>query len=249
VRSSEASVVSRGELASAYRERALELARDVRHAGAIDSHGSGLRLRAEHDGWRLDALVARADGMIEKLAHHGAATDFGRGVLECACRALTGVTVTEAAEHGALRVELALSAPGAAPPVAGVVMPEHAGSAVVRLGRLLGLLAATYRAETGSADVENRFWPGPSARWVALDDAARLAAVNAVLAELFPDRSVVALSVEELVRVALDVAPSVERDGRPALLLRAEAELRRRIDPALCVERRARRDLNRIRRL
>jgi hypothetical protein len=237
------------ELASGYREAALALARETSHEGQLGIEPAALTLTSKYEELCLIARVTPVDHRIVAAAHEGAASEPVRGVLECACRVITGLPILEATEHGALRVGLALRQRDAPPPRAGVVLPEHAGLALSTLSELLAQLLQAYRDETGYADRDSDYWPAPSAAWAALDDRARLEAVNAVLALLWPSRELCATSVGQVTRISLSVAPELTIHERRRALLVAESELRRRLEPTLVVECETLRDLSPLRRL
>jgi hypothetical protein len=243
-----------GELHGSYQQRALALAEDPAHEGSIDPDSAALLHEVEVDGARLCVAVDPASHVIVRAAHSGALSTLTRGTLEGLCAELAGLPILEAAEHGASRLETSLRDPSETRCVAGVVMPEHVGRAMVTVSRLLAQLLEAHRARTGFADIDSRVWREPAEAWHALDDRGRLEAARAGIAELAPSLDlrpdqVFVSSVAEPARVRLELSAEIAPGRRGPLLLRLEEGLRQRLDGAVVVECEARADLSKIRRL
>ncbi len=104
-----------------------------------------------------------AEQIILEARHEGA-TDDVQAILEAFCRFAEGLPLSEARDHGALRLEYSLRSPDCDPPVSGLVMPENADPAFGVLVRLLHQIPAC----------GERFWspPAPPA-WRKLSLAER----------------------------------------------------------------------------
>jgi hypothetical protein len=79
------------------------------------------------------------NGTILEARHDGASGE-AEALLEAFCRLIPGMPLSEAREHGPLRLEYALRDPALPPPVPGLVTPENADPAfqeLIRLARAL----------------------------------------------------------------------------------------------------------------
>ncbi len=231
-------------LAASLRERVLAAAREASHVGSLVG---GSVIGAQRDGVTL-TLDVDDQQVVRRARFEGDSSPELCGLLELLCRVAEGLPLQELAEHGALRVLALARDADAAPPVPGVVQPQNTST-------LLAFVEALVRdACRGRGSGENRWQPPASSDWLALDDAARRTRVEAALADACAVLGVPADTFElQRIRdghkVCLDVAPAVPAAERRRLLLALERELAARVEGTLIVEREARADLNRIRRL
>lgn len=155
---------------------------------------SALRQAAKEEGWQgaVDSpdAQAQAEGLslsvkIEPDQHllitqarwSGEAGPLERGLLNATCHILEGITLTEASDHGILRLEDALRDEKLHRPTGGIVIPEKVEPAFGLPLELMRGLLADYRRKDPEAGKVNFFVPAFSERWTGLSEAERIAEV------------------------------------------------------------------------
>jgi len=146
---------------------------------------------------------------------------------------LPGLTLQEAADHGAHHLERRSRPDISHRPVAGVVLPCSADYLFAWVEQLLRRL----RQQWDNSSTLNVYDLRPTAAWLAMDDETRLKHLDAVLAELLaglglPSDAAHVLHVQQDVRVLmhLDAVPSNDKQH---LLILAERAFRSKVDPRL----------------
>jgi hypothetical protein len=238
--------------AAAYRP-ALE-----RAAAAPAHRGRPLAVSSGQVLVRASSASAELRIAVDPSTHRLEATSFEArdplaiGLLESLCRAVSGLPLLEAAEHGTLRLEQLLR--GAAPrPVAGIVLPE-AVHPLFRWARdLLVQALADYRRQTGFAEVHSRHDQRPGEAWQRASDAERRTWLARELAAALAARGIDPSSarvdsIRHDVRVELLLEPPAGTDA-PALVMDLERALQAQVDRRLEVYVTERRDRNAQRRL
>jgi hypothetical protein len=207
---------------------------------------------AEDEGRRL-ALVLRR-GRIVGAAHDGVTDPAEARVFDAFCAVIEGLPIQEAADHAGHHVMARLSAPGAAPPVPGIVTPWNADPLYRRPMRLIRRIRADHAAGQPAPSTENFWNPAISKDWLRLDGAEQRARVAALLETFLAERglapgSLVAVGVEGNIRVLLAFSEAVDYRLKPALLMDFERRLRAATGDRLEVFAEEMADANRIRRL
>jgi len=231
--------LERAAAAAAHRGRPL--ATSSGHVIARASSSSAeLRIAVDPSTHRLEAMSFEAQDPLEI------------GLLESLCRAVTGLPLLEAAEHGTVRLEQLLR--GAAPrPVAGILLPE-AVHPLFRCAHDLSTQALSdYRRQTGFAEVHSRYDQQPGEAWQRASDAERRtwlarALAAALVARGIDPSSARIDSIRHDVRVELWLEPPAGTDA-PALVMELERALQAEVDGRLEVYVTERRDRNVQRRL
>lgn len=214
-----------------------------------DAQGSQC-LRAEMDELLLVCLCSQ-DGVIAKAGFSGARSPVLQAVMVALTGLLPGLTVQEAADHGAIHLEGRLRETITARPVPGIVLPVCADPMFAWIEALLRRL----RAGWSNSSTLNLYDLALSADWLAMTPAERMAKVAPVVADLareqgLPDGAMVVVSADDLhpTRISLQL-PSVHADEQYRLLILAERAMRKKVDPRLEVFVEELKDKNKSRRL
>jgi NifU-like protein involved in Fe-S cluster formation len=235
-----------------YRQAICAIAGRITHEGELELPHGTTRYAATCDGVTLAIAVGRGH-TITAAAHSGTTLRTDRAVMDALCSLLPGLSVQEASDHGAQRLERMLRANGTRP-VAGIVLPENADPAFVRPKRLVREIAAAYARETGYAPGQNNFTSRPSRTWLALSRDEKLRSVQEALdgaaddAGLAPGDARV-VEIEQHLRATVAFAEHVEVGRKPHALMDLEQSLRRDLEPMLQLFSLELKDANRLRRL
>jgi hypothetical protein len=210
------------------------------------------RLRAEENGRCLTLGLRK--GKVVSAAHEGVTDPAEREVFDAFCRILEGLPIQEAADHAGHHVMAAQHAPGQARPVPGIVTPWNADPRFHRPMRLIRRIRVDYAARQPSASVENFWNPAISKDWLRLDEAKQLACVDEILSAFLSERglvsgNLVAVGIENNIRVLLAFSEEVGYAHKPALLMDFERKLRTATGDRLEVFAEEMADENRLRRL
>jgi hypothetical protein len=237
---------------AAYRDAIRAAAGSILHEGALDLPYGTTAFEASRDGVILDVAVDERHG-IAAAAHRGTTTRVDRAIMERLCTILTGLTMQEAHDHAAIRLEYALRNPDVRRPVAGVVAPENADPAFARPVRLIHDLVSRYAATTGFRLGDNRYTARAGAAWIALDRDGRLAALNAAADEASPQLGLVPgqihiVDLETPIKAIVAFRDDVDVKVKPRVLMQLERHLHA-IEPTLQLFSVELKDANKIRRL
>jgi hypothetical protein len=241
-----------GGIGAAYRDAVRAAAGSISHEGTLDVPHDAASFAAARDGVTLEVAIDERHA-IRAAAHRGAVTRGERAILDRLCAILGGLTVQEAHDHAAIRLEHALRDPAARRPVPGIVAPENADPAFARPARLIRDVVKRYAATTGFRLGENRFTPRPSERWLALDRDGRLAALSAAAEHACPELGLAPgqiriVDVESPVKATVAFHDDVDAHRKPQVLMQLERRLHA-IEPALALYSVELRDANKTRRL
>jgi hypothetical protein len=209
-------------------------------------------LEAEENG-RCLTLVLRK-GKIVSARHEGVEDPAEREVFDAYCRVLVSLPIQEAADHAGHHVMAAQHDPHQARPVPGIVTPWNADPRFHRPMRMIRRIRADYAARQPSASVENFWNPAISKDWLRLDEAKQLARVDEILSDFLAERglvsgNLVAVGIENNIRVFLAFSEEVGYAQKPALLMDFERKLRAATGDRLEVFAEEMADENRLRRL
>ena len=209
-------------------------------------------LQAEDNGRRLSLGLRK--GKIVSAAHDGVADPAERAVFDAFCQVLEGLPLQEAADHAGHHVMARLRGAEEARPVPGIVTPWNADPLYHRPMRLIRRIRADHAARRPAASVENFWNPTISKDWLRLSEADQIARVDDILGDFQAERglvpgSLVAVGVENNIRVLLAFSEEVGYQQKPALLMDFERELRAATGDRLEVFAEEMADGNRIRRL
>jgi hypothetical protein len=210
------------------------------------------RLRAEENGRCLTLSLRK--GKVVNAAHEGVTDPAEREVFDAFCRVLVGLPIQEAADHAGHHVMAAQHDPDQARPVPGIVTPWNADPLFQRPMRMIRRIRADYAARRPSASVENFWNPTISKDWLRLDEAKQLACVDEILSAFLAERglvsgNLVAVGIENNIRVLLAFSEEVGYAHKPALLMDFERKLRTATGDRLEVFAEEMADENRLRRL
>ncbi len=210
------------------------------------------RWESEDNGRRLTLGLRK--GKIVSAAHEGVADPAEREVFDAFCRVLEGLPIQEAADHAGHHVAAGLRDPGQARSVPGIMTPWNADPLNHRPMRLIRRIRADYAARQPTASVENFWNPTISKDWLRLAEAEQLARVDRILGDFQAERglapgNLVAVGVENNIRVLVAISEEVGYEQKPALLMDIERKLRAATGDRLEVFAEEMADENRLRRL
>jgi hypothetical protein len=210
------------------------------------------RWESEDNGRRLTLGLRK--GKIVSAAHEGVEDPAEREVFDAFCRVLEGLPIQEAADHAGHHVAAGRCDPGQARPVPGIMTPWNADPLNHRPMRLIRRIRADYAARQPTASVENFWNPTISKDWLRLAEAEQLARVDQILGDFQAERglapgSLVAVGIENNIRVLVAFSEEVGYEQKPALLMDVERNLRAATGDRLEVFAEEMADENRLRRL
>ncbi len=210
------------------------------------------RLQAEENGRSLTLVLRK--GKVVSAAHEGVEDPAEREVFDAFCRVLEGLPIQEAADHAGHHVMAGLHDPDRARPVPGIVTPWNIDPRFPRPMRMIRRIRTDYAARRPSASVENFWNPTISKDWLRLDEAKQLACVDEILSAFLAERglvsgNLVAVGIENNIRVLLAFSEEVGYEHKPALLMDFERKLRTATGDRLEVFAEEMADGNRLRRL
>ena len=237
---------------SPYQEAVRAAAGRISHEGELDVPHGSTRYAGTADGVTL-ALAIDSRHTITAAAHEGATQRPDRAVMDTLCSILPGLTVQEASDHAAIRVERLLRADGERP-VAGIVLPENADPIFVRPAHLLRELSREYACSTGYAPGRNTFTLRPSTAWLELSRESKLERVQAALDEAAPAAGLTTgdvrvVDIEHHLRATVAFSERVEVARKPGALMSLERSLQQSLEPRLQLFSVELKDANKLRRL
>jgi len=199
-------------------------------------------------------LVDPTDHIIQTASHQGAANPRLAALLDRLCAVITGLPIQEASDHGVIRLEKDLRAPGSSPPVPGVISPEAADPAFELPLRLIRRSLALYREKTGYGETASNYDPGPSAEWLALPEADRRQRIAAALTAAETETGqasgdVTITAIEYDVRVVVRFKDGLANGDKQHHIMKIEKILKNTVDRRLEVYQEELKDSNVIRRL
>ena len=205
-------------------------------------------------GATLQASVEATSGKILAIRHQGAPTAAFAALLDRLCSLAVGHPVQDLADHGVSALEYELRDSKMPTGVTGIVIPERMDTLFGAATSLARALAQDFRSKAGVTSIENFYDRQPNQLWLAATPEARAALVAKKVAQFCEEVGIGAeemtvLDVHTDTRVVVDLAPTVERARRPAVIRAAERVIQREIDPRLEMFMTERKDESILRRL
>ncbi|HEY0710052.1 MAG TPA: hypothetical protein VGG33_24790 [Polyangia bacterium] len=228
----------------------------LRHETTGELPGPGLAIAVAHEGARLLLKIDPATHVVTAAGWSAEAPRAApvRALLDRLCDLAPGLPVLELAYHGVIRLEATLRDEQAARPLPGIVLPATAHPMFALPTALVRAALAAYRTRTGYDETVTRFDVRPASDWLQASLAARLARIEAAVAEplrlmnLSPN-DIHPTTVEHDVRVVFALPDDLPGQQRQRLLLDLEAHIKRNVDPRLELYAEERKDRNKLRRL
>jgi hypothetical protein len=177
-----------------------------------------------------------------------------KGTLEVFCRAIEGLPLQEAADHGTIHACDRLRAAVAQPLVQGIHTPRSLGGMFGRCDWLIRNILAQYRAATGDRETRNFWNPALSQQWRLKTTEQQTETLRPIV-EAFCKSQDAANSdmwiarIEKMHRIVIDFGETVDAVRKPALLRELERALRNATGERLELHMEELKDNNVIRRL
>ena len=232
------------EIRPIYRDRVRQALESHARRGVLVPTTDCEIVQAAEDGITLSALVDPISSVVREAEYGGTPSIFQRGLLQALCGILENKPMQECSDHAVMRLEFALRDHAAQRPVAGIVQPENADPAFALLNRLVRALAAAFCERTGSASTANRFVPPAPDSWRKLPDAARAAALQAMIDRHPAGGGVRVHQVEGGRRAVVSFEVELDSAGKQGRLAQLEAWLKDEIEDSLQLLLEPRKDQN-----
>lgn len=191
---------------------------------------------------------------VHAARHSGACDEALQRVLDVFCRAIEGLPLREAADHGAIHALERLRQERSSPAIRGIVTVRSAGSGFVTCETLIRGVLHEHERRAGPVPIQN-FWNPPlSETWRRMDPAARLAALKPIVDEFRAAASLAEtdlwlVRIERMARIVVGFGAAVGHNQKPILLCKLESAVRRRTGNRLELYMEEMKDDNTIRRL
>lgn len=226
---------------------------------------------AKHPGVGLKQISAREGAIaitfnvdpkthvVSMARHMGANRPSERAILDLFCKAAENLPIQEVADHITLKLIDTLTDKDKGPLVAGVLLPTNSGAPFILAVRLARRAYDNYRAETGTEDGINFYYPPPSQEWQTLSTDERGEKVNRILRAflqsegLYPDDMNIPRIDKNrygyFVRVIVSFSDRVATANKPNLMRLLERRLRRDAEPEIDLVAERAKDTSPLRRL
>lgn len=245
-------------VAPAFREPMRRAIDRLAFSGSLPLDSSLRQLDACSDDLTLSVQVNDSSQLIARARHSGGHA-VEQAVMDALCQVVTGVTVDEAADHGAIRAMQALTDRDRDRPVPGILLPRNADPAFAAAERLIRRLRDSYHAATGHEQKSNEFETPPAPAWCRHAATAKRTAIVTAMTEFLALRGLPANTVAfqaletdlrgHDIRVVIGFAADTNFDEQPALCRALERHLKDRVEPQLQIFVEEVKDRNAIRRL
>ena len=154
-----------GGLSENYANNLKRQSQSVRHEGPLESKGSDV-FKAQEGAGKL-AVALDPQGIVKEAKHQGF-VGAERALIDSFCEVLIQRPLQEGAEHGPIRLEVALRDPSKAPRVKGLLTPETADPIFATPTKLVRQLWQSY-VEAKKLEPKRNFWRDPvRASWLEL---------------------------------------------------------------------------------
>ena len=213
-----------------------------------------LKLSASCQEFTLEVLVTPSTHQITAARFQGQGTTVQMALLASLCGLLPGLTVQEASDHAALRLELQLRDPSLSRPVAGIVSPENASSMFQLPIALSHQLLEKYRKAANYNSTEHCYYDSPRLEWRNLPEQERLLQIRAAVEQLAPSLSLLPSDIEVLkvdgdVKVTIRFQSAIGATARSHAMRRLEYALKHLLEKTIELYAEEMKDMNAIRRL
>jgi len=226
-------------------------AEHLRHEGEVQPSTERVHVHVQIENTTLSLVVDPSTHVIDRAAFANAPHP---GVMETFCALLESVPILDAADHGALRLELALRDERSHRTVAGIVTVQSLAPCFRLPTALVRAALAEYRTRTDFSECVSTHDPGPGASWRAMAAPERAAKIRTALDGFAKKRggtpgAIELIAVEIDIRLVLRIDDALLSRCGARIVLDVEQALRHTIDPRLEVVLEEIRDRNRKRRL
>ena len=176
--------------------------------------------------------------LITQARWQGNARPLEAALLNATCKVLEGITLTDASDHGLLRLEDALRDEKLHRPTGGIIIPERVESSFGLPLQLLRGLMVDYHKKDPEAGKVNFFVPAFSTGWQAASEAQRKERVAQAARDFLKDRkfddtTLTIESVDAEGRVMVSVRESINVHLKGELILKLERYLDKNLEPNL----------------
>jgi len=191
---------------------------------------------------------------VRTARHAGARDDALQRLLDVLCRAIEGLPLREAADHGAIHALECLRRASPMIAIPGIVTARSAGHGFLICEALIRGIVREHERRAGSLPTEN-FWNPPlSETWWNMDAAARLKSLNPIVEAVrgaagLGENDLWLARIERVTRIIVGFGTAVGHEQKPVLLRKLESEIRRKTGDRLELYMEEMKDDNAIRRL
>ncbi|MGH6977242.1 MAG: hypothetical protein ACREED_09465 [Stellaceae bacterium] len=191
---------------------------------------------------------------VRAVRHAGARDEELQRLLDVLCRAIEGLPLREAADHGAIHALERLHDATPSLAIRGIVTVRSAGPGFFICETLIRGILREHERRAGPVPIEN-FWNPPlSEAWRRMDTGARLATLKPIVGEFraaagVGENDLRLVRIERMARIIVGFGAAVGHDQKPILLRKLEAAIRRKTGDRLELYMEEMKDDNTIRRL
>lgn len=238
-----------------YRAGLLHILSSCAHEGEPRSaNGKLCTVKSALDAMELIAAIEPETHVVRECAYRNPTSPVFKGLLESVCRYMENRPIQECADHALIHVEFQLRGNRQPRHVPGIQTPSNADPAFRPVQKLVRGLLTEYRLATGYQGTDNFYVPPVSSAWADLDAEARVKALQKAIHRCSEELSLAEagiriLSIQDEVRVTLDMAGVPDASRKQLLLMAIENSLRRSVGERLELYLPEKKDRNKIRRL
>lgn len=191
---------------------------------------------------------------VRAARHSGARDDALRRLLDVLCRAIEGLPLREAADHGAIHTLERLHQASPSLAIRGIVTVRSAGAGFLICETLIRDILHEHERRAGPVPIQN-FWNPPlSEAWRRMDTAARLATLKPIVDEFraaagLGENGLWLVRIERMARIVVGFGAAIGHEQKPILLRKLESAIRRKTGDRLELYMEEMKDDNTIRRL
>lgn len=203
----------------------------------------------------LAVSLGPAPSWTVRAARHAGSRDGSlQRLLDVFCRAVEGLPLREAADHGAIHALERLRQESPSFALRGIVTVHSAGSGFVTCETLIRGVLHEHERRSGPVPIQN-FWNPPlSEAWRRMDTAARLATLKPIVGGFLAaaglgENDLWLVRIERMARIVVGFGAAVSHNQKPILLRNLESAIRRKTGDRLELYMEEMKDDNTIRRL
>lgn len=222
----------------AYRERLARVAAAAAFTKPLATANPTVEIEAAVGGVSLSAAIDTREHRVVGMSGSAPMGSDEAALLAGLAQVSVGRGIQDASEHAAIRLENLLRDPAAPRAVPGIVQPENADPAFRLPLSLIRRIYADYRKRTGYKPDWNYEDDLPSGEWMSIGHEERVRRILAAIPEACPETGIRRADVRVKgidldTKVLLALPPGVDLKTEQKYVMRAEAEVKSRVEPRL----------------